>query len=136
MTTGTAPVEAVLAKNTVRRVIYVGPAIVAVSWLLGGFEGAWASALGVVVVVVNFLVAGLILSVAIRISLGMYHAAALFGFFLRLGLIAATMLLIVNFVDLDRAAFGISAVVAYMVLLTLETISVARGREKELDWSR
>jgi len=136
MTTGTAPVEAVLAKNTARRVVYVGPAIVAVAWLLRGFEGAWPSALGVVVVVVNFLLAGLILSVAIRISLGMYHAAALFGFFLRLGLIAATMLLIVNFVDLDRAAFGISAVVAYMVLLTLETISVARGREKELDWSR
>ena len=41
----------------------------------------------------------------------------------------------VEFVELDRMAFGISAVVTYMVLLILESVAVARGRERDLDWT-
>jgi hypothetical protein len=65
----------------------------------------------------------------------MYHAAALFGFFLRLGLIMLTMYLVVSLVELDRMAFGIATVVTYMVLLALEAVAVARGRERDLDWT-
>lgn len=132
----TTPVETVLARNTVRRAVWVVPVILVAAWALRGPDGLLAAALGAGVVVGNFLLAGAILSTAIRISLAMYHAAALFGFFLRLGLIMVTMLLVVRLVDVDRLAFGISAVVAYMVLLVLEAVAVARGRERELDWSR
>ena len=60
---------------------------------------------------------------------------ALIGFFLRLGLIALTMFLVVQVVTgLDRLAFGVAAVVSYIVLLTLEAIAVAKGRERNLDW--
>jgi hypothetical protein len=45
------------------------------------------------------------------------------------------MLLIVQFVEIDRLAFGVSAVVTYMVLLVLESVAVARGRERDLDWT-
>jgi hypothetical protein len=65
----------------------------------------------------------------------MYHAAALVGFVLRMALIAGTMLLVVRFVEIDRVAFGISAVVCYLVLVTLEAIAVMRGRERNLDWA-
>ncbi len=75
------------------------------------------------------------LSISARISLAVYHAAALFGFFLRLGLIMLTMLLVARLVeDLDRMAFGISAVVAYLVLITWEAVAVVKGRERNLDW--
>jgi hypothetical protein len=87
-------------------------------------------------VVANFLLAGAVLSWAIRVSLTMYHAAALIGFLLRLGLIAGSMLVVVQFVDLDRLSFGIAAVVSYLALLTMEALAVARGRERELDWLR
>ncbi len=127
-------VEVVLARHTVRRTIYVGPVLVALAGLLRGWDGVIASALGLAVVVGNFLLAGAILAVAARISLAMYHAAALFGFFLRLALIAGTMLAIVGVVAIDRPAFGITAVVAYMVLLAWEALAVARGRERELEW--
>lgn len=130
------PVEVVLATHTARRAVWVGPLLVVAFAVLRGWDGAWSSALGVGVVVGNFLLAGAMLSLGIRISLAMYHAAALFGFFLRLGLVAATTLLVAALVDVDRPAFGISAVVAYMVLLVAEAVSVARGREKELDWIR
>ena len=133
---GTTPVESVIARHTAARVGWVAVPLVAVFWLTRGFPGAVGSAIGVAVVVGNLLLAGAILSVAIRISLAMYHAAALFGFFLRLGLVMVTMFAIVKLVDIDRPAFGISAVVSYMVLLTLEAVAVARGRERDLDWSR
>ncbi len=128
------PVEVVLARHTVRRAVYVGPVLVVLFGLLRGWDGAIGATLGLAVVVVNFLLAGGILTVAAKISLAMYHAAALFGFFLRLALLVATMLVIVSLVAIDRPAFGITAVVAYMVLLAWEALAVARGREKELEW--
>jgi hypothetical protein len=129
-------VETILAKHIAKRALYVGPVVVALAWALRGSDGAWAAALGVAVVVANFLLAGAVLSWAIRVSLTMYHAAALIGFLLRLGLIAGSMLVVVQFVDLDRLSFGIAAVVSYLALLTMEALAVARGRERELDWLR
>jgi hypothetical protein len=129
------PVETVIARHTVKRAVWVAPLVILAFTLFRGFDGFVGSSIGVAVVVGNFLLAGAMLSLAVRISLAMYHAAALFGFFLRLGLLMATMLLIVQFVEIDRLAFGVSAVITYMVLLVLEAVAVARGRERDLDWT-
>ncbi len=130
------PIESNLARDTVARGIYVGPVLVLVFGLLRGWEGAWSAALGVLVVVANFLLAGAILSISARISLQAYHAAALIGFFLRLALFVGAVYLIATLVDVDRIAFGISAVVAYFALLTWEAVSISRDRERELSWPR
>jgi len=130
------PVESVLSRHIVKRAIYVAPVLILIFGLTSGWVGAWSSALGVAVVVANFLLAGAILSISAKISLSVYHAAALFGFFLRLGLIVFSMLLIARFIDIDRTAFGITAVVAYLVLLSWEAVAVARGQERNLDWTR
>lgn len=129
-------VESVLARHTVARSIYVAPVLILVFALTSGWEGAWSAALGVAVVLANFLLAGAILSISAKISLAVYHAAALFGFFLRLGLMVLTVLLIAQFLPIDRLALGISAVVAYLVLLSWEAVAVSKGRERNLDWSR
>lgn len=132
---GEVPVEIILSRHTAARAVYVAPVLVAIFWLTRGGGGALAALLGVAVVVANFLLAGAMLSISARISLAVYHAAALFGFFLRLGLIMLTMLLVVRLVeDLDRLAFGVSAVVAYLALLVWEAVAVAKGRERNLDW--
>lgn len=128
-------VENVLARHTVARAVYVGPLLIALFALVSGWDGAWSSALGVGLVVVNFLLAGAILSISAKISLAVYHAAALFGFFLRLGLLVLTVLLIARFLPIDRVAFGISAVLAYLVLLSWEAVAVSKGRERNLDWT-
>ena len=130
------PVESNLARDTVARGIYVGPVLVLVFGLLRGWEGAWSAALGVLVVIANFLLAGAILSISARISLQAYHAAALIGFFLRLALFIGAVYLIASLVDVDRIAFGISAVVAYFALLIWEAVSISRDRERELSWPR
>ncbi len=101
-----------MARHTVARAIYVAPILILIFAFIGGWQGAWSSALGVAVVVANFLLAGAILSISARISLQAYHAAALFGFFLRLLLFVGAVYVIAETVEVDRLAFGITAVVS------------------------
>ncbi len=129
-------VESIMARHMVGRAIYVAPVLAIVFYFTSGWLGAISSVLGSLVIVGNFLIAGAVLSVSAKISLSVYHAAALFGFFLRLGLVVLSMLLIAQFFDIDRPAFGITAVVAYMVLLSWEAVAVSKGRERNLDWTR
>jgi hypothetical protein len=128
------PVELIVARHTVARAVYLLPVVLGLAWSLRGGDGAWAALSGLAVVVVDLWLAGKVLSLAVRHSLTMYHAAALVGFVLRMALIAGTMLLVVRFVEIDRVAFGISAVGSYLVLVTWEAISVMRGGERNLDW--
>ena len=129
-------VEAYIARNMVRRAVYVGPVLLALFWALRGAGGLAASAIGLAVVIGNFLLAGAMLSVAARISLSLYHATALFGFFLRLALITLTVLVVSRLYEVDRIALGITVVVAYLALLGWEAVAVARGSEREVEWSR
>ena len=129
------PIEAIIGKNIAKRALYVAPVLLVVFGLVAGWLGAVSAAIGVAIVVVNFVLGGYILATAAAVSLTLYHAAALFGFFVRLGLITLTMVLVVSVTDIDRTAMGISAVVSYMVLLSLEAIAVARGAEREYEWS-
>jgi len=129
------PVESILARHTIKRVIYVGPVLVAIFAFTGGWTGVWSALLGIGVVVANFLLVGVIMSNSARISLQAYYAAALIGFFLRLVLFVGTVYLIATLVDVDRMAFGISAVVSYLALLILEAIAVANGKERDLSWT-
>lgn len=128
-------VEATIARHTAQRAVFLGPVILAVFWATRGVDGLIASAIGLVIVVGNFLVAGAMLSLAARVSLSFYHAAALFGFFLRLGLITIAVLIISRLVELDRLALGVTVVVAYLGLLTWEAIAVTKGAERELEWT-
>jgi hypothetical protein len=134
-TPGPSDIEAKLGLATARRVIWVAPPVVALFALWRGGSGAIASALGVAIVAANFAFAGFLMSKAAAVSLKLYHAAALFGFFLRLGLIMLVMLLIAQVIDVDRLAMGVAAVVSYLVLLSWETVAVSRGETKELEWS-
>lgn len=131
----TGDIESALARHTVQRAVFVGPVLVAAFAVFRGWSGAVASAVGVLIVVGYFLIGGAMLSVAARISLAAYHAAALLGFFLRLGLIALTMLAVARLTDIDRMALGITVAVAYLTLLGWEAVAVAKGRERELEWS-
>ena len=83
----------------------------------------------------NFLLSGWILSRALKISLSVYHAAALFGFVLRLALIAAAMFAAAALFEVDRYAMGIAAVGSYLVLLTLEAVAMTKNTEKEPEWT-
>jgi hypothetical protein len=129
------PVEAIISRNMVKRAIWVAPILILVFGITGGVASAVAAGIGVAIVVANFLIGGWILSTAAGVSLTLYHAAALFGFFIRLGLITLTMLLIASVTDIDRTAMGVSAVVSYLTLLSLEAVAITKGEEGELEWT-
>jgi hypothetical protein len=129
-----APVESQMARRLIARTVYIGPPLILIFGLLRGWEGAWAAALGVAIVVANFWLYGVIMSISLKIGLHAYHAAALIGFFLRLGIFVGAVYLIASLVEVDRLAFGISAVVCYLALLVLEALAVSR-RGKESKWT-
>ena len=128
-------VEARLALKIVKRGLVVGPIAVGIAWAIRGPEGALAAAIGVAIVVGNFLLSGWILSRALKISLGVYHAAALFGYVLRLALIAGVMFGVAALFEVDRYAMGIAAVGSYLVLLTLEAVAMTKSTEREPEWT-
>ena len=129
------PIEAIISRHIAKRGLIVAPILALVFGILQGWQGAIAAFVGVAIVVGNFLLGGWIMSRAARVSMNLYHAAALFGFLIRLGLITATMLIIANVTNLDRMAMGISVVVSYLVLLSWEAVAVMNGAERDLEWS-
>ncbi len=128
-------VESIMAKNIVMRALFVAPLIILAAWMWKGSLGAFSAAIGIAVILVNFLLAGWVMSKAATVSMQLYHAAALFGFFLRLGFITVSMFVVANLVEVDRRALGIAAITAFMVLLVLESVATLRGARKELEWS-
>ncbi|MEZ5175678.1 MAG: hypothetical protein R2823_05685 [Acidimicrobiia bacterium] len=128
-------IEAITARNIVKRALVVGPIIIAGAWLLTDSVGAVSAMLGVVIVVANFLLAGWLLSQAATVSMQTYHIAALFGFVLRMGFVALSMFAIAWVFEVDRPAMGIAAIVAFLALLVLEAVAMLRGARKDLEWS-
>ena len=55
---GSRDVEAIIARHVARRAVWVAPVLIALFGLIGGVDGAVAAAIGVGVVVANFLVSG------------------------------------------------------------------------------
>ncbi len=121
-------VEWKMAKSVVRRAVVLGPVLVVIAgWLRGG-DGLIASAIGMVIVVGYYAFTGLMLSGAARISLAAYHASALFGFFIRLGLITVTMVLVTRLFGLDKLALGFTVITAYLGLLIWEAAAMGSSR--------
>lgn len=125
---GYRPVEREMARSMAKRGWIVIPVLVAVFGLFRGADGAIAAAIGGLVVVGNYLLTGEIMARSARISLPAYYAGALFGYFLRLGLIAGTLLLVAKLFDVDRFALGISVVATYMTLLLWEAIEMSKAK--------
>ncbi|MFH1329703.1 MAG: hypothetical protein ABIJ48_03455 [Actinomycetota bacterium] len=124
----TPNVEAALGRATAARALVVGPVLAAAIGLLRGWPGAAAAAVGVAIVAGNFVLAGVVLSWAAGRSPTLYHAVALVGFIVRLGLIMLVMFGVAWIWDADRLAMAVAVVASYLVLLTWETIVVSRRR--------
>lgn len=122
-------VELGIAKRLARRSPAVAAILVTVAAVWKGWPGALAAAMGIVVVVGNYLLSGWLMSRAARVGFVAYQAAALGGFLVRLGLIAASMYAIVRVLPVDRLVLGISVAVGYLALLVVEAFMItARAR--------
>jgi hypothetical protein len=129
-------IEMALALHTCRPAVVLAPLLAAVFWALKGPASAGAAVLGVGLVVANLLLAGFLLSLVVRRRPELLTATALLSFVLRLILLTVTLVVLQQLTGMDRVAAAVAAVVAYILMVIWEVVAVARGRHRELEWSR
>src|SRR5438128_7373295 len=120
----------------VRRALPFGPPAVLLAFGIGSAAGGWgvgwSAAIGVAIVILNFLANGLSLARAARVSLTAYAAVAVGGFIARLGIIVTIMAVLNRFAFFSPLAFGLAVVPATILLLGFEMKQVAGPLGREL----
>ncbi len=113
--------EQSIARDIAKRGVWVAPLFLAMGAVMGGWSGLVSAGLGVALIIVNFLVAAGLMTVTARISLGLMMGAVLFGYLLRLVIIALVVFAVRDAAWFHRAAFGVTVVVTHLGLLLWET---------------
>ena len=108
----------------IRRILPFGiaaiPVAFVVGYVLGGTGPAWSAAVGIVIVLANFLVNGFATARAARHSLTAVSAVVMGGFVVRLGVILAIMFALNAIDSFSPVAFAIAVIPATMALLAAE----------------
>lgn len=118
-------VEISVSRDMVKRGLMVAPVLVAVCGVIWGGDGAWSSAYGVAIVLVNFSLAAVLIATTARISLGLMMGATLFGYLIRLGLIFLAVYLVRDAGWISLPALGATIIVTHLGLLIWELKYVA-----------
>jgi hypothetical protein len=117
--TGPSP-EAQITRDIVKRGLIAAPALITVSWLIWGTAGAWSSAYALGLVLCNFMIAAALVATTARISYALMMAATLFGYILRLGIIALAVMLVRNESWVNLLPLGLTLVITHLGLLFWE----------------
>jgi len=116
---GPAP-EAQIVRDLVRRGALVAPALVGLSALIWGADGAWSSAYGLALVLANFSFNAWMVSVTARISYALLMGTTLFGYLLRLALVSAAVYVVRDLSWVALVPLCLTIVVAHVGLLFWE----------------
>jgi hypothetical protein len=116
--------EQQIAGDLAKRALYVAPLFLAFG-AIWGLNGVWSVAYALVIVVVNFLVAAAILAWAARVSLTFLMGAALFGFLVRMGLVALAVYLVVGATWVELLPLCLTLAITHVALLFWETTKVS-----------
>ena len=114
------PIEAIIGKNIAKRSLVVAPILIAIFAITGGWLGAVSAAIGVAIVVANFVLAAALLAGSARISPALMMFAALFGYLVRLSLIFLAIWLVRDASWIELVPFGITVIVSHLGLLLWE----------------
>lgn len=117
--TGPSP-EAQISRDIVKRGVIVAPVFVVASWLAWGTNGAWSSAYGLLLVLCNFMLAAGIIAVAARVSYAVMLGSMLFGYLVRLAIVAFAIFVVRDAVWVDLISLGMTVVVSHIGLLFWE----------------
>ena len=117
----TSTPEADIAFDLVKRGLWIAPGLTLVSGLVWGLDGAASAAVGVGIVMLNFLASAGMLTWAGRISVAFVLGVAMFGYVFRLGLITVAVLLIKDFAWVELIPLGLTLIITHLGLLLWET---------------
>jgi hypothetical protein len=109
-----------VARDIVKRGIYIAPIAVVVGAVFWGAAGAASVAYGLAIVCVNFVLAALSIGWGARISAAMMGAAAMFGFLIRLALIFLAVMLVKDAGWVELVPLGMTLIVTHLGLLFWE----------------
>jgi hypothetical protein len=113
-------VERELAFDMLKRGVWFAPAILIVSTMIWGTEGAASAAVAIAVVTVNLVLAAVSLSWAAKVSLTAIMAVALGGFAVRMGLVTAVLFSVRDADWINMMALAITVLVTHLGLLFWE----------------
>ena len=117
---GPAP-ELQVAGDLARRAIPLAPVLLIAAAIGWGWGGVASSAIGMGLVIVNFLAAALIITSTLRISLNALMAGVLFGFMLRLALLTVAVVFLRKFDWIDDIPLLFTVLITHIGLLMWET---------------
>lgn len=113
-------VEREVALDIVRRGLIVAPAILLVAGLLRGWSGVASAAIGLGIVLINFLAAAAIMTRAAKSGATAIGAAALAGYVARLAVILVALVVLRHQPWIDLPTLGIVIVGTHLGLLVWE----------------
>ena len=116
----TPHVERDIVFDMIKRAVWVGPVLIGIATAIWGWKGGASTAFAMLIVVVNFLVAGLALGWAARTSPAMLLGVSLFGYLVRLGLITVAVLLVKDQAWVKLVPLGLALIVTHLGLLFWE----------------
>lgn len=125
-------------RELIRRIAPFSPVAAAVAFAAGavfsGREAGWSAAIGVAVVVANFVAHGFSLSWAAKISPTILFAVGLGGFIVRLAVIALVVVALDQLEWFSVVAFAAAVIPSTIVLLGVE-MRVLSGRLQADLWN-
>jgi hypothetical protein len=125
-------------REMIRRALPFAPPVVLVAFVAGALLGGWdtglSAAIGVVIVLANFVVHGWSLARAARISLTVLYGAALGGVIVRMGVIVGALFALDQLRFFSSLAFVLSALPATALLLIFEMKQLG-GRMQSEVWN-
>jgi hypothetical protein len=113
-------VEREVALDIVRRGLMVAPAILLVAGLLRGWSGVASAAVGLGIVLINFLAAAAIMTRAAKSGATAIGAAALAGYVVRLAVILVALVVLRHQPWIDLPTLGFVIVGTHLGLLVWE----------------
>ena len=117
---GPAP-ELQVAGDLARRAIPLAPILLIAAAIGWGWAGVASSAIGIGLVVINFLAAALIITSTLRISLNALMAGVLFGFILRLSMLTVAVVFLRKLDWIEDIPLLFTVLITHIGLLMWET---------------
>lgn len=117
---GAAP-EPEIVRDLVRHGLLATPVALALGAAVWGWPGLASVAVAAALVLANFAAAAALQAWAVRISYGLVMGVALFGFLVRIGIIAGVVLALGDLSWVARTPLALTLVIGHLGLLLWET---------------
>ena len=117
--TGPAP-EAALARDIIKHGLIASPVLMAVCAAIWGVNGAYSCAYALVIVFGNFALAAALVAYTARISYALMMGSMLFGYLLRLALVAVAVFVVRQSSWVELIPLGLTIILAHLGLLFWE----------------